>query len=893
MKKFVKVMGIVLISFLAIMCILPFAFKGKVKEMVISEGNKMLNAEFGFDDVNISLLREFPKASIGIEGFWLRGVNAFENDTLIAVNELRVSVDIMSLFGDKGFNISKILLDNTKLNAIILESGKVNWDIIKSDSLATIQEEDSTSTSNFRIVLDELSVEDLNITFTDHQSKTYASVMGLNAICSGDMSAENTMFDLKSSIHSLTLEVGDIPYLSQARIDADLNIDADLKNGKFTLKENTIALNAIQATFDGWVNMPENSPMSMDIRLNSSEINFKEILSLIPAIYAKDFESLKADGNVTLSAYAKGELSGDTLLPKFDIHLNVTDGSFRYPELPAGVDNIQINASVSNPGGTADLTSINVENLRFNMLGNEFKAKAGILTPISDPEFVLSANGTIDLGQIKNIYPLEDITLNGLFNANMDFSGHLSYIDKEEYDRFKANGSIKLKDMILRMKEIPDVSILKSTFTFTPKSLRLSETTVNIGNNDITADCLFENYLAYFLKNKTLKGQLNVQSKYFNLNDFMTTESDTNVATTDTTTTISEATGTIVIPKNIDFNMNVNMQEILFDKITIDNLNGKLIVNNGTADMKNLSMNVMGGKVVMNGAYSTEKSEKQPKLNASFNMSDISFAQAFKELDMIQKMAPIFENLKGDFSGKMNIETQLDSVMSPILQTLTGNGSLSTSDLNLSNVEILNKIADATKYDALRDINVKNMKVDFIIDKGRLNTKPFDINMGKINLNLAGSTGLDQTIDYTGKLKLPQSTGSLASLTTIDLKINGTFTNPQISIDTKSMVKQATNVMAEKAVNAIGEKLGVDLSDAEKQKEALVSAATAAAERLLSEAQKQSDNLVSKAGNNVLKKLAAQKAGDAIVSEAKKQGEKLIKEATEKGDALIEKAKNE
>lgn len=892
MKKFVKVMGIVLISFLAIMCILPFAFKGKVKEMVITEGNKMLNAEFGFEDVSINLLREFPKASIGLEGFWLKGVNAFENDTLAAVSELRVSVDIMSLFGEEGFNISKILLAKTQLNAIILENGEVNWDIVKSDSLAPVEEEDSTSTSNFRIVLNELSVEDLNITFTDHQNQIYASVSELNAICSGDMSAENTLLDLKSSIHALTLKMGDIPYLSQASITADLNIDADLKNGKFTLKENTIALNAIQATFDGWVSIPENSPMSMDIQLNSSSIKFKEILSLIPAIYTKDFEDLKADGNVSLSAYAKGELSGDTLLPKFEMVLNVTDGSFRYPALPAGVDDILIIASVSNPGGMADLTTINVEDFRFNMLGNVFKAKIGILTPISDPEVSLSANGTIDLGQIKNIYPLEDITLNGLIDANMDFSGRLSYIDKEEYDRFKANGFIKLKNMILRMKEIPDVSILKSTFTFTPKSLRLSETTVNIGKNDITTDCLFENYMAFALKGKTLKGQLNVQSKFFNLNDFMTADSDTIVATIDTTTTTSETTGTIVIPKNIDFNMNVNMQEILFDKITIANLNGKLIVNNGTADMKNLSMNVMGGKIIMNGAYSTEKSEKQPELNASFNMSDISFAQAFKELNMIQKMAPIFENLKGSFSGKMNIETQLDSVMSPIFQSLTGSGSLSTSNLNLSNVEILNKIADATKYDALRDINVKNMKVDFVIDKGRLNTKPFDINMGKINLNLSGSTGLDQTIDYTGKLKLPQ-TGSLASLTTIDLKINGTFTDPQITIDTKSMVKQATSVVAEKAANVIGEKLGVDLSNAEKQKEALVSAATAAAEKLLSEAQKQSDNLVSKAGNNVLKKLAAQKAGDAIVTEAKKQGEKLIKEATEKGDALIEKARNE
>ena len=65
-----------------------------------------------------------------------------------------------------------------------------------------------------------------------------------------------------------------------------------------------------------------------------------------------------------------------------------------------------------------------------------------------------------------------------------------------------------------------------------------------------------------------------------------------------------------------------------------------------------------------------------------------------------------------------------------------------------------------------------------------------------------------------------------------------------------------------------------------------------AAERLVQEAEKQKVNLVNKAGDNALKKLAAEKAGDAVVNEAKKQADRLIEEAEEKGNALIEKAKN-
>ena len=73
---------------------------------------------------------------------------------------------------------------------------------------------------------------------------------------------------------------------------------------------------------------------------------------------------------------------------------------------------------------------------------------------------------------------------------------------------------------------MPDVDIHKSLFTFTPKYLQLSETTVNIGKNDLTADSRFENYLGYVLKGTTLKGTLNIRSNHLNLNDFMTTTAD-------------------------------------------------------------------------------------------------------------------------------------------------------------------------------------------------------------------------------------------------------------------------------------------------------------------------------------------------------------------------------
>lgn len=60
---------------------------------------------------------------------------------------------------------------------------------------------------------------------------------------------------------------------------------------------------------------------------------------------------------------------------------------------------------------------------------------------------------------IKQVYPLDDMELNGTVRADMTMAGHLSYIEKEQYDRFSASGTIALSDMNLKMKEMPDIEI--------------------------------------------------------------------------------------------------------------------------------------------------------------------------------------------------------------------------------------------------------------------------------------------------------------------------------------------------------------------------------------------------------------------------------------------------
>lgn len=806
-KKTMKIAGITLGVILLLLLILPFAFQGKLAKLVKEEGNKMLNAQFDFRTLNISLLRNFPSASVSLEDFWLKGTGPFENDTLIQAGELTAAVNLFSLFGDGGYDISRIIVKDTRVHAIVLEDGRPNWDVMKPSPDAETPE-DETAQETFRIKLQKLSVDNLSVVYDDRQGGVFADLSRLEADCSGDFGSDRTVVDLKMETPSLTCRTGGIPLLNKVSLEADMDVDADLAGGKFTLRENMLRLNAIQLNLDGWLAQTKQG-MDMDLRLNTNEVGFKELLSLIPAIYAKDFQDLKTDGKVTLNAFARGSMEGNTKVPQFEVNLDVKDAMFRYPSLPAGVEKINISALVRNAGGPLDATEISVAPFDFVLAGNPFSLNATVKTPVSDPDFHLTARGKLDLGKVKEVYPLDDMQLNGLVQADLELGGRLSMVEKEQFEQMQAKGSLRLNQMKLVLKDMPPVDIQQSVFTFSPRYLQLSETTVNIGKNDLTLDSRFENYLGYALKGSTLKGTLNVSSNHLNLNDFMSADTTAAVAEVPADTA---AMGVIRVPENIDFQMQAAFRELLFDKMTLTDGKGTLLVRNGTVDMRNLSFNTMGGSVTMNGAYAAPQ-KKQPELNAAFDMRNISFAQAYQDLGLVQQLAPIFAGLKGNFSGNLQIDTPLDATMSPVMSAVQGKGALSTKDLSLSGVKFIDQVADIVKKPSLKEITVKDLNIDFEIKDGRVTTKPFDLKLGDYNMNLSGSTGLNQTIDYTGKITMPAD-GIASKLGTVDMTIGGTFTSPKVGIDMASLARNA----AEQALKGLGEKLGNDSKGSEKKK---------------------------------------------------------------------------
>ena len=885
MKKLVKILTTIVVVILAIALIVPMAFRGKIADIVKKEANAMLAAKLDFERLDISLLRHFPNASVELKGLTLVGVDRFEGDTIVAARRISVVVNLMSLFGDSGFEVTKVILADPALHAHKFADGAVNWDVMKpsepEETPAETPEETPAAEepSSFRLSVRDFRISGAVIRYEDDSTKMRFSTDPLSLRLRGDLSADRTNLDLRLKTERTNFVSGGIPLLSDAEAELVATIDADLANNRFTFSNNTLRLNAIRVGLDGWVEMKDDV-VAMDVKAGCDEVQFKDVLSLVPAFYTREFKNLTAGGALSLSLWARGEMQG-ARLPAFELKSEVRDGSFQYSSLPKAVTDINLAARIANPGDVMDRTEVELSKFGLRMAGNALSATFHATNLASDPTFRATADGKVDLGAVKEVYPLEKgVELAGIITADVQLSGRMSDIEKSRYEQLGAKGTFVVEGLDLTLENLPAVHIRRAAATITPATMTLGEFGLTVGRSDLSANGQLSGYLGYLLREETLSGRLYVKSDLLDLNEIMNAlpgdASDTPDVEEETPADAGAAASTALeIPRNLNLSLNTELHKVLFGKMTFDRIRGEMRMADGTLSLNGLSLGAFGGKVSASGSYSTAADPAHPSLKLDADFADASFQQTFEQLEMVQQLVPIFAKTGGNYSLSLDLRTSLDAQMSPDLQTLNASGEIRSENIDIQNIAAFDALADVLGNDKLRRIEARDVSIRFTIKDGRITTQPFDLKIGDVGVNLSGSTGLDQTIDYQAKVAIPGG----GVLQTVGVNIGGTFTSPKITLGVKEAVEEAVkNVVDEQIQKLTGsESLSEEIA---KQAENLRAEARNAGAKLVEAAQTQRDKLVEEASKKgALAKLAAQKAGDKLVEEAEKQAANLEAEA--------------
>ncbi|HKK43030.1 MAG TPA: AsmA-like C-terminal region-containing protein, partial [Bacteroidales bacterium] len=386
----------------------------------------------------------------------------------------------------------------------------------------------------------------------------------------------------------------------------------------------------------------------------------------------------------------------------------------------------------------------------------------------------------------------------------------------------------------------------------------------------------------------------------------------------------------IVVPRNIDFDLNASLNEFKYDNIDARNIKGKIVIHDGVLSLKNTDMELLGGTLAMNADYDTRDTLK-PVMKADFNLKGVGIKDAFNTFNTVRKLAPAAKGLDGKINAKLDYNSLLGKDMMPLVSTINGYGKIQSDQITLVESATFDRMKELLKLGDKYGNTFKDINISFRITDGRIYVSPFDVKTGNLKMNISGDQGLDQTINYIVKTQFPRSDlgGAVnsfldnlsdqaarfgiaykpADVLKVNVKVTGTFSKPVVSPffgsdgsssagsggekpAAKQVIDNTIDNAKEKAraeAEARGDKL---IKEAEERGQQLKDEAARAAEKLRSEAASQAKKLNEDASSKgPLAKMAAKKAADGLIKTADQKADQLIREADSQAAKLVDEAK--
>ncbi len=823
MKKFFKIFGIILLVLVIVLMVTPYFFKDKILNMARTEINEMVNAKVEIGDVSVSLFKSFPNLHIGLNDIVVVGKGEFKNDTLANVSNVYTTVDLLSAISGE-IQIIALGLEKSTVYAKVLKSGKANWDIMKeTDSENKKTDNAEEESSNLKFVFKKVTVDDFALIYQDIPLNTILSLDNLDLTLNGDFSAQTSNLNIKSTIEKINLEYNNINYIKNAKLTADAIVAANFQQSTFTLKENKIGINNLFFTLNGNFGILDDG-YNMDLTMKANRADFKSLLAMVPDIFKDKMEGLKTEGKFEMTAFAKGVFKGENY-PAFGAKLNVPEASIQYADLPESVNNIKIDAVLNHPQGDLDLLTFDVNKFTFEVAKNPFAATFHVKKPMSDLLLSGTAKGILDFKNMKKAIPMEDVDIAGKVDMDIQMNGRYADIEKEDYEKFNAKGKAELHQFTFKSKSFPQgVFIDESILSLTSRNITLQSLHAMIGKSDFHLGGKVSNYIPYFVKGKTLKGDFKVMSKLFDTNEFL---SDTNTKQDTLQPTDTIPLSIIEIPANLDLRLVSDFKVIRYEKMDITNVKGLIVVKDAAAKLTNLSMNMLKGNMRMSGLYST-KDVTKPNVDFNLDIKDFDINSAYHSLTTVKKMVPIAMNCHGKVASDLKVTSILDAQMQPIPQSLNGKGSLHSRKILINENKALNALAIALKNDNYKRITVESLDVDYVITNGNIEVKPFKAKVAGHKAEIYGTQSVDGKLDFTMMIQLPKKELGSKVLGTFDklpgmdkvevldvgVKIEGTSDNPKVKLDLSKAIKQAQEAVtkelkrkAKKGLEKEGKKL--------------------------------------------------------------------------------------
>ncbi|MCB0403018.1 MAG: hypothetical protein KDD41_13100 [Flavobacteriales bacterium] len=788
MKK-VKVIGIILGILMLLLVITGVIFstiyEDKVKAFIIEQINNSVNTKIDAKEVNFSVFRKFPYASLEF-----REVTAEEMSQADQKEEL---FNAQSVYLQ--FNIIDILRENYIIKKVQVEHGMVNIKIDKHGKDNYHFWKTSTDSSDLAVELEDLVFKEVNFYFLNQYKDMDMDVNVKQLSLSGNFSSDEYTLDAQALLFINQINEKGKSISRNKSVLVNTSLAVNNTTDVYSIQTGELAFQDLNFSISGSMKNKENG-LDLDLQTKGNEMEIGKLFSLFPPHVQEKLNTYSTEGIITFNSSLQGELSA-MKTPNFNAEFSITEGMVTEGKSDQSFTNIKLKGSFTNGSQQNNSSSKLVLNEVDADFGPGHLSGNYTITDLNNPYIEFTTLAQLDLATAKAFFKWDSLeTATGQLELNLKYSGYvkeLSDIKASELRKLNASGTAKLTHAQLKKTGTKNaIENINGSFRFNNNDVKVDTLKFTSNGNQFELEGKFNNLLAYlFVENEVLAVRTSFHANRLVLDDFLSdSESSSNYS--------------LSLPKNVALNFRAKVDTFEFRQFHAENLKAAVELEDQVLMVTDLSFLAMQGEVKGNLAIDDSHDDKI-LITSQGEVNKIDIHEMFRQFENFGQKHILDENIRGITTTQIEFASVWDKQLKVDEDKIYVLADIHIAQGELIDYQPILALSKFIEVEELEHIKFDRMSTRIEIKNRVVHIPKTEINSSAIDVTLSGTHTFDNQIDYRFKLLLNDVLWGKAKRkkkeitefgyiaddglgkTTLFLKMTGTVDDYNISYDTKGL----------------------------------------------------------------------------------------------------------
>ncbi len=722
-------------------------YEDEVKQVLVGQLNKRLATPVSVKNIELSLIKKFPNASLVFTDVVVESVNKADSsgaeklfkEPLFKAHSIFLQFNVFDIF-HHNYTLKTLEIEDAKLNVLIAQNGEDNFHFWKKSS--------DTTNSNFSLSLDKIKVNSLDVVYNNAQTNQLYSLVVKQSELSGNFSSQKYNLITNGNYYVDEIKINNTVYVKRKSVELEGELFVE-NNERFSFNNLSLLVNELTFDVKGNINFPEKENTTIDLDIKGKNLDIKTFLSLLPEQQRKSLKTYSSSGLFYFDAKIKGAF-GNEINPGLSAKFGIQNGIIKESESGLSLKNLALTGVFSNgKGANSESSSISISS--FNaQLGTGKLVGNGSLHNFTYPMVKFMAEAHLNLEEVKRFLKLDTLELcSGNLVLDLDFEGSssaLKNLSSTNLSQVKAGGNLTIEQGSLKLKgNKQTIQNINTSLMFNNNDVVINECNFAVQNSDIAIKGFFRNALtALFNPDQKLFIEATLESRFINLDEILADDE-----------TQSKSTNSFELrfSNRINFNFNASIQRLVFKHFEAKKISGTIQLQNKKLALSPISFLTMDGNVLARGIIDGTDSTRFSTLwDADLHSIDIS--KLFYSFQNFGGSTLTEKNLRGQANSSIQFSGNFTPQLNAISESFVAQFNLEILNGSLINFEPMKKLSRFISLSELSDIRFATLKNTIEIKKRNILIPKMEINSSALNLTVSGTHSFDNVVNYHFKLLL-------------------------------------------------------------------------------------------------------------------------------------------